>query len=111
MTVESWLLAILQWIVSPLILVIVGWFLNRKINETKREITNSHPQHLRDDLDGKFKLVYAKLDTIAQEQVEMDSKISDHAWEHDEIFSTLADHEKRLTGQAGKLRRVSRRPE
>lgn len=108
MTVESWILAILQWVVSPLILLIVGWVLNRKINETKREITNSHPQHLRDDLDAKFKLVYAKLDTITSEQKEFDSKLVRHSEDVALIFDELAEHEKRLTGQAGKLRRMSR---
>jgi glutathionyl-hydroquinone reductase len=107
MTVESVLLGILQWLISPLILLLVGWFLNRKINETKKEITNSHPQHLRDDLDSKFKLVFAKLDTIVSEQRELDTKHSKHAEDVALIFDELAQHEARLTGQAGKLRRVT----
>lgn len=109
MTVESWLLGIAQWLVSPLILLIVGWFLNRKIQETKKEITNSHPQHLRDDLDAKFKLVYAKLDTVMSEQKEFDSKLTRHSEDVAIIFDELAEHEARLTGQAGKLRRISRK--
>lgn len=108
MTFESWLVSLLQWLVSPLILLVVGWFLNRKIQETKKEITNSHPQHLRDDLDAKFKLVFAKLDTIASEQQEFDGKLVRHAEDVAIIFDELAEHEARLTGQAGKLRRISR---
>jgi hypothetical protein len=107
MTVESWWVSLLQWLISPLILLIVGWFLNRKIQETKKEITNSHPQHLRDDLDAKFKLVFAKLDTIASEQKEFDSKLSKLTENDALIFDELAQHEARLTGQAGKLRRVA----
>ena len=107
MTVESWWVSLLQWLISPLILLVVGWFLNRRIQETKKEITNSHPQHLRDDLDAKFKLVFAKLDTISSEQKEFDGKLIKHAEDVALIFDELAQHEARLTGQAGKLRRVA----
>lgn len=106
MSEEVWI-AVVQWLVGPLTLLIVGWFLNRKIQETRKEITNSHPKHLRDDLDSKFELVFAKLDTLATEQESMDRKLDKHAKDVTVIFSSLADHENRLTGQAGKLRRVA----
>lgn len=106
MTESVWL-AIIQWTVSPLLLLIVGWFLNRRIKETKQEITNSHPTHLRDDLDGKFQLVFAKLDTALTEQKNIDKKLDAMVSDQGLVFKTLADHEQRLTGQAGKLRRVA----
>ncbi len=107
MTEQVWI-SIIQWTVSPLLLLIVGAFLNRKIKETRQEITNSHPTHLRDDLDGKFQLVFAKLDTALTEQQNIDKKLDAMANDHGLVFKTLADHEQRLTGQAGKLRRVSK---
>ena len=106
MTEQVWI-SIIQWTVSPLLLLIVGAFLNRKIKETRQEITNSHPTHLRDDLDGKFQLVFAKLDTALAEQKNIDKKIDSMSEDQALVFKTLADHEQRLTGQAGKLRRVS----
>jgi hypothetical protein len=106
MSEEVWI-AVVQWLVGPLTLLIVGWFLNRKIQETRKEITNSHPKHLRDDLDSKFELVFAKLDTLTSEQENMDRKFDKHAKDMSVVYSSLADHESRLTGQAGKLRRVS----
>ena len=107
MVTESVWISLIKWLLGPVVLLIVGAFLNRKIKETKQEITNSHPTHLRDDLDGKFQLVFAKLDTALAEQKNMDAKIDKVSVDHDTIFKTLADHEQRLTGQAGKLRRVS----
>lgn len=106
MTEDVWV-AIVQWLVGPLSLLVVGWFLNRKIQETRKEITNSHPKHLRDDLDSKFELVFAKLDTLAIEQERIDTKFDKHAKDMSVVFSSLADHESRLTGQAGKLRRIT----
>lgn len=102
---ESVLVAIIQWCIGPIAVIILGAFLNKSIKKTRNEITNSHSVHLRDDLDGKFKLVFAKLDTLRQEQQEIDRKIDNHAVEHDQIFSDLADHEIRLSGQAAKMRR------
>lgn len=107
MVSESVWLAIIQWTLSPLLLLIVGAILNRKIKETKQEITNSHPMHLRDDLDGKFQLVLARQDTILTELKNIDTKLDSAADDIDTLFKTAADHEKRLTGQAGKLRRVA----
>lgn len=106
MSEDIWV-AVVQWLVGPLSLLVVGWFLNRKIQETKKEITNSHPKHLRDDLDSKFQLVFAKLDTLTMEQENIDRKLDQHARDVAVIFNSLADHENRLTGQAGKLRRVA----
>jgi len=105
---ESIWISIIQWTISPLILLIVGAVLNRKIKETKQEITNSHPMHLRDDLDGKFKLVLARQDTIISELQSLDRKIDGHKDDLDTLFTVAANHEQRLTGQAGKLRRVAR---
>jgi hypothetical protein len=104
---ESIWLAVIQWTLSPLLLLIVGAVLNRKIRETKQEITNSHPMHLRDDLDGKFQLVLARQDTILTEVKNIDDKLGSQRDDIDTLFHVTADHEKRLTGQAGKLRRVS----
>ena len=104
---EAAWLSILQFIVSPLILLIVGAVLNRRIKETKKEITNSHPMHLRDDLDKKFKLVFARQDTIVNELKQLDQKLDERHDDITQLYDTVADHEKRLTGQATKLRRVS----
>jgi len=105
MITESVLVATIQWLIGPVAVLILGAFLNKSIKKTRKEITNSHPVHLRDDLDGKFKLVFAKLDTLRQEQQEIDRKLDTHAEEHDQIFNDLADHETRLSGQAAKMRR------
>lgn len=118
---ESMWTVLIQFVVGPVAVALVGWFLSRKlkstnesIEKTKKEITNSHPQHLRDDLDSKFKLVFAKLDTNANLISNMDTKLDDHISQYTSdsstVFNTLADHENRLTGQAGKLRRVANRP-
>lgn len=107
MVSESVWLAVIQWTISPLLLLIVGAILNRKIKETKQEITNSHPMHLRDDLDGKFQLVLARQDTVIGELKNIDTKLDSAADDIDTLFKVTADHEKRLTGQAGKLRRVA----
>lgn len=103
--------ALLQFVVGPVFVIIVGAFLNKtlskKISNVRQEITNSHPMHLREDLDNKFKLVNAKIDTLIEEQKEIDRKLNNQRDDLSEVFKTLADHEKRLTGQAGKLRRVA----
>lgn len=104
---ETFWISLIQFLISPAILLIVGAFLNRKIKETKQEITNSHPMHLRDDLDGKFKLVLARQDTIINELKGVDKKLDLQRDDIDQLFQTAADHEKRLTGQATKLRRVA----
>ena len=112
MTEQVWTVLI-QFVLGPIAVLVVGWFLNKEIKKTKQEITNSHPQHLRDDLDAKFALVFAKLDTNANITQNVDEKLDDHitTYKRDSqtVFGTLADHESRLTGQAGKLRRVSKR--
>jgi len=112
MSEQFWTILI-QFVIGPIAVLVVGWFLNREIKKTKQEITNSHPQHLRDDLDAKFALVFAKLDTNASIASTVDEKLDDHiaTYKRDSstVFGTLADHEHRLTGQAGKLRRVAKK--
>jgi len=107
-TEQVWTVVI-QFVVGPIAVLVVGWFLNREIKKTKQEITNSHPQHLRDDLDAKFELVFAKLDTNADLIGNVDDKIDTHIADYKRngatVYKTLADHEQRLTGQAAKLRR------
>lgn len=112
MTEQVWTVLI-QFVLGPIAVLVVGWILNREIKKTKQEITNSHPQHLRDDLDAKFALVFAKLDTNADIATAVDEKLDDHisAYKRDSstVFGTLADHEQRLTGQAAKLRRSTKK--
>lgn len=112
MTEQVWTVLI-QFVLGPIAVLVVGWFLNREIKKTKQEITNSHPQHLRDDLDAKFALVFAKLDTNANMIGNVDEKLDDHIDTYKSnsstVFSTLADHEQRLTGQAAKLRRSTKK--
>lgn len=108
MSEQVWTVLI-QFLVGPVAVLVVGAVLNREIKRTKQEITNSHPQHLRDDLDAKFSLVFAKLDTNANLVGNVDEKLDDHIADYKSnsstVYSTLADHEQRLTGQAAKLRR------
>lgn len=112
MTEQVWTVLI-QFVLGPIAVLVVGWFLNKEIKKTKQEITNSHPQHLRDDLDAKFALVFAKLDTSASIVKDVDDKLDEHidTYKRDSstVFSTLADHESRLTGQAAKLRRTAKK--
>ena len=112
MSEQVWTVLI-QFVLGPVAVLVVGWILNKEIKKTKQEITNSHPQHLRDDLDAKFALVFAKLDTSANIAKNVDNKLDDHieTYTRDSrtVFNTLADHENRLTGQAGKLRRVAKK--
>jgi hypothetical protein len=112
MSEQVWTILI-QFVIGPVAVLVVGWILNKEIKKTKQEITNSHPQHLRDDLDAKFALVFAKLDTSASLVANVDDKLDDHieTYKRDSstVFGTLADHESRLTGQAGKLRRVAKK--
>lgn len=112
MTEQVWTVLI-QFVLGPIAVLVVGWILNREIKKTKQEITNSHPQHLRDDLDAKFALVFAKLDTNADIATAVDEKLDDHisTYKRDSstVFGTLADHEQRLTGQAAKLRRSTKK--
>lgn len=112
MSEQVWTILI-QFVIGPVAVLVVGWVLNKEIKKTKQEITNSHPQHLRDDLDAKFALVFAKLDTNANIVSNVDEKLDDHieTYKRDSstVFGTLADHEHRLTGQAGKLRRVAKK--
>lgn len=112
MTEQVWTVLI-QFVLGPIAVLVVGWILNREIKKTKQEITNSHPQHLRDDLDAKFALVFAKLDTNANIAATVDEKLDEHiaTYKRDSstVFGTLADHEQRLTGQAAKLRRSTKR--
>lgn len=111
MTEQVWTVVI-QFVVGPIAVLVVGWFLNREIKKTKQEITNSHPQHLRDDLDAKFLLVFAKLDTnadlIGNVDDKLDTHITDYKKDSTRVYKTLAEHEQRLTGQAAKLRRNNR---
>lgn len=106
--------AVVQFVIGPSFVIIVGAILSRtlskKIKNVREEITNSHPVHLRDDLDNKFKLVNAKIDTIIDEQQELDKKMDAQLDDVSELYKTVADHEKRLTGQAGKLRRIASKP-
>lgn len=110
---ESMWTVLIQFVVGPVAVLVVGWFLNKEIKKTKQEITNSHPQHLRDDLDGKFQLVFAKLDTNADLIGNVDDKLDTHIAEYKSsgatVYKTLADHEQRLTGQAAKLRRSAKK--
>lgn len=103
---------IIQFVLGPIAVLIVGWVLNREIKKTKQEITNSHPKHLRDDLDSKFDLVFAKLDSHKDVIENVDEKLDKHVDSYRKnsstIFSTLADHEQRLTGQAAKIRRSTK---
>lgn len=112
MSEQVWTVLI-QFLVGPVAVLVVGAVLNREIKRTKQEITNSHPQHLRDDLDAKFQLVFAKLDTSASLVKDVDDKLDEHidTYKRDSstVFSTLADHETRLTGQAAKLRRTAKK--
>lgn len=112
MSEQVWTVLI-QFLVGPVAVLVVGAVLNREIKRTKQEITNSHPQHLRDDLDAKFQLVFAKLDTSASLVKDVDDKLDEHidTYKRDSstVFSTLADHEQRLTGQAAKLRRSAKK--
>lgn len=112
MTEQVWTVLI-QFVLGPIAVLVVGWILNREIKKTKQEITNSHPQHLRDDLDAKFALVFAKLDTSNDITSAVDEKLDDHiaTYKRDSstVFGTLADHEQRLTGQAAKLRRSTKK--
>jgi hypothetical protein len=112
MTEQVWTVLI-QFVLGPIAVLVVGWFLNKEIKKTKQEITNSHPQHLRDDLDAKFALVFAKLDTNANIVQNVDDKLDEHidTYKRDShtVFGTLADHENRLTGQAAKLRRSTKK--
>lgn len=111
MTEQVWTVVI-QFVVGPIAVLVVGWFLNREIKKTKQEITNSHPQHLRDDLDSKFQLVFAKLDTSADLIGSLDDKLDEHIVDYKlnsaRVYKTLAEHEQRLTGQAAKLRRSNK---
>lgn len=116
MTESIWVVVI-QVIIGPATLTalgIVGYALrkridhvSREVSKTKQEITNSHPMHLRDDLDGKFRLVFARQDSILTELQNVDRKLDANKADLDMVFSMLADHESRLSGQASKLRRVS----
>lgn len=110
---EQFWTVLIQFLVGPVAVVVVGAILNREIKKTKQEITNSHPQHLRDDLDAKFSLVFAKLDTNANIIQNVDDKLDDHIQDYKSnshtVYTTLADHEQRLTGQAAKLRRSSKK--
>lgn len=112
MTESVWV-TLIQFLLSPIILLVLGSILNRRIKETKQEITNSHPIHLRDDLDNKFKLVFARQDSMLDRLVDMDDKLSGHmesaSDEHRLIHGILADHESRLTGQAKKIRTIAPR--
>ena len=112
MTEQMWTVLV-QFVVGPIAVLIVGWVLNREIKKTKQEITNSHPKHLRDDLDAKFELVFAKLDSNKDVIENVDNKLDEHVEIYTKnsstIFSTLADHEQRLTGQAAKLRRTAKK--
>lgn len=115
---ESVWIAVLTVIGGPVtvtILGIVGYMLRRRIDkvskevaQTKQEITNSHPVHLRDDLDGKFKLVFARQDTMMQEIKRISEKMDAHREDIDRLYSTTADHEGRLSGQAAHIRRMKR---
>lgn len=103
-----------QYVLSPVALLVIGAVLNRKIKETKekitetkQEITNSHSVHLRDDLDGKFQLVFARQDTMTDMLTSIDGKVDDQATSVEQLFRTVADHERRLTGQAAKVRKIS----
>ena len=110
---EQFWTVLVQFVLGPIAVLVVGWFLNKEIKKTKQEITNSHPQHLRDDLDAKFALVFAKLDTNSSMIKNVDDKLDDHIDTYktnsSTVFGTLADHEQRLTGQAAKIRRSTKK--
>lgn len=106
--VDTFWSVVIQFLVGPLAVLIVGFFLNRKINDTKQTITNSHPVHLRDDLDGKFSLVFARQDTLIDMVHTVDKKLDKQGAEIDQLYATAADHERRLTGQAAKIRRAGK---
>ncbi len=66
---------VIQFVLGPLAVLFVGWVLDRRskrrieavgvqVQSTKKEITNEHTEHLRDDLDSKFDLIFGKFDTV-----------------------------------------------
>ncbi len=64
--------SVIQFVVGPVLLLVLGYVLDRRnkrrVDSVKNEITNEHKDHLRDDLDSKFALVFAKLDHSATMQ-------------------------------------------
>ena len=93
---------------SPAVIVAITGFVALFIrqNETKKEITNSHPQHLRDDMDGKHGETLGVLHTIVSRLDRMEDRehvmlervgnIEDHAnKEHQNIWQAIAGLRKR----------------
>lgn len=100
-----------QYLAGPSVLAVIGIWMKRKfdkqqtaIEDTKREITNSHPEHLRDDLDRKFALSYAKQDTLVDMVSALEAKVDRQNYDISVLYDTATDHEKRLTGQARVIR-------
>lgn len=93
---------------SPAVIVAITGFVALFIrqNETKKEITNAHPQHLRDDMDGKHVETLGVLHTIVSRLDRMEDRehvmlervgnIEDHAnKEHQNIWQAIAGLRKR----------------
>lgn len=56
----------IQWVVGPLLLLVVGWLLDmrskKRIERVQYTLSNDHPKPFREDLDSKFSLLNSKMD-------------------------------------------------
>lgn len=102
--------ALIQFLIGPLAILFVGWLLDRRskarIAAVKHEITNNHSKHLREDLDSKFKSLYAKSDytnTILKKQgrvlVALRNDVS-------ELFDNDTEHAKDVLALQAEIEKV-----
>lgn len=98
---------LIQFVLGPGLLAIIGFLLKKRIDSvansvkaTKYEITNLHPTHLRTDLDAKFSLVLARIDTVTDSigygNQKLDEHVEKYTQDSSRIYKTLADHERRI---------------
>lgn len=59
-TVLLWI-AVIQFVVGPVLLLVVGRMLKRRVDRVEEQLTNSHDTNIRDEITSKFDLVFAKI--------------------------------------------------
>jgi len=62
----EWIANLIQFLIGPVAVLLVGFWVDRRskrrADKVQWQLENNHKVNIRDDLDSKFHLVFAKLD-------------------------------------------------
>lgn len=89
-------IALIQWVFGPVSLAVIGILgakfskrlksVEHKTDVVKNEVKNSHTTNLRNDLDDKFDLVFAKLDAQSSDIRSIGNTLTQHTRDISSLF-------------------------